>query len=687
MVGWMETVPTVPLRRSESASAWLARHTLIKVVVRGTVHTNAIGHKQSLLSSVGPYIPLANIKPGTKVQLRFLADPLHQAAGGDDANAHSQLHAYQLVKPSLTLEFEPPLGIEISLHATLPPGMDVYFVMYKDHLNADGLFVSTSPVSPGGVPLARPPEPKPGEASEPDSLRELVERIGPDPPKGPMRFSGGGGVRGFSLDGGSGKRVEEGGGQNSTLDDANNANNGDRVKGTEKDEDSNHHHADRFATVHEKGCCNGPWGDWPPRVKPGMGVGPAPSTTWGAWLNLHLDYEIGSIPSVDLFRALGSYSRRRLVRSGFNLWFDSPDHVAMVFEFESLSLSELDTRLSLPLDWTDYSPLFSTWPEFEWAQASWERSGAWDLGVRGAPSRPRLEALPAVSVGVGLALVFALLALLISRERRPRLCWRWSTGCAGRVAARHPRQKHLNPPAHPPLRPSPIGEKDAHTTADMGDEARRIVSIMMRSRNQRSRNQRSRNPTSVETSVIEDANVERCAGGGGGGCAGGGGGGGSGGGGGECAGGGDGGVVGECCGNGEPQAASGASAQMVRQSFGEPHGKSFPPPQLRRQVHPSALEEGCVQESRVVQSPNAHRVRFFLDPVEVACRTPPLSPSHPPRSCCSHSNGAARMAARMAAEAVVAAEAAAEATEAAELAEAARSWQRQQECDGESPPS
>ena len=74
MVGWMETVPTVPLRRSESASAWLARHTLIKVVVRGTVHTNAIGHKQSLLSSVGPYIPLANIKPGTKVQLRFLAD-------------------------------------------------------------------------------------------------------------------------------------------------------------------------------------------------------------------------------------------------------------------------------------------------------------------------------------------------------------------------------------------------------------------------------------------------------------------------------------------------------------------------------------------------------------------------------------------------------------------------------------
>ena len=70
--------------------------------------------------------------------------------------AHSPLNmaAYRLQNNSFSLAFGTPAASSISVEmAPLPIGQSAYFVVGHGVPGADAFFVSTSPYSPGGVPL------------------------------------------------------------------------------------------------------------------------------------------------------------------------------------------------------------------------------------------------------------------------------------------------------------------------------------------------------------------------------------------------------------------------------------------------------------------------------------------------------------------------------------------------------
>jgi hypothetical protein len=62
---------------------------------------------------------------------------------------------YEIDQASFSLEFDTPLTI--GLLDPFPGGQTPYFTLVEGFPVADGFFVSTSPISPGGVPLAQPP--------------------------------------------------------------------------------------------------------------------------------------------------------------------------------------------------------------------------------------------------------------------------------------------------------------------------------------------------------------------------------------------------------------------------------------------------------------------------------------------------------------------------------------------------
>lgn len=189
-----------------------------QVVARGLVDSNVIGRDRTEFG-VGPYTPLAQVEVisslcaqhhrpsptpcqetlqpsaqvGTRVQLRFLADPIRQVPSGDDPHAVEHIHAYevrlsalsvfllitvtnlqslassqsssrahlpdasptstplaQIVKPSFVLEFAPPHDIEIALRVNAAA---THAAATRTILSS--LAAWTDPISPKGKSLQR----------------------------------------------------------------------------------------------------------------------------------------------------------------------------------------------------------------------------------------------------------------------------------------------------------------------------------------------------------------------------------------------------------------------------------------------------------------------------------------------------------------------------------------------------
>lgn len=62
---------------------------------------------------------------------------------------------YEIIQPSFALAFSTP--VSVGLLDPFPAGEKAYFTLVDGFPVSDGFFVSSSPVSPGGVPLAQTP--------------------------------------------------------------------------------------------------------------------------------------------------------------------------------------------------------------------------------------------------------------------------------------------------------------------------------------------------------------------------------------------------------------------------------------------------------------------------------------------------------------------------------------------------
>ena len=116
----------------------------------------AVTHPQSVLAAIAisgrvesnavqPPSPLAAVKAGDNITLSFHADPQSQSA------SESNVHAYKIIASTFNLAFE---TAKLNISSTTPS----YFVLYKGMPKADGFWVSSSPQSPGGVPIVTTPD-------------------------------------------------------------------------------------------------------------------------------------------------------------------------------------------------------------------------------------------------------------------------------------------------------------------------------------------------------------------------------------------------------------------------------------------------------------------------------------------------------------------------------------------------
>lgn len=112
---------------------------LVQVTVTGVVIFNGIADP-----------PLGNINSGEAVALSFDVDSNNFVDGipGDT-------RGYVIDQSSFSLSFSS--GLDMGLLSPFPPGETPYFTLVEGFPVSDGFFVSTSPLSPGGVPLAQSP--------------------------------------------------------------------------------------------------------------------------------------------------------------------------------------------------------------------------------------------------------------------------------------------------------------------------------------------------------------------------------------------------------------------------------------------------------------------------------------------------------------------------------------------------
>lgn len=111
----------------------------VDIIIVGTVVSNAIGDP-----------PLSTVSAGDAASMYFILDSDNFVDGipGDT-------RGYVINQASFTLEFDTP-AIQ-GLLDPFPAGETPYFTLVEGFPVSDGFFVSTSPISPGGVPLEQTP--------------------------------------------------------------------------------------------------------------------------------------------------------------------------------------------------------------------------------------------------------------------------------------------------------------------------------------------------------------------------------------------------------------------------------------------------------------------------------------------------------------------------------------------------
>lgn len=110
----------------------------VRVVVTGQVIFNGIGAP-----------PLGNADAGDAVTIEFTVDSDDFTDGipGDT-------RGYAIDPSSFTASFG---DVQVGLPDPFPDGSTPYFTLVDGFPVADGFFIATSPISPGGVPLAQAP--------------------------------------------------------------------------------------------------------------------------------------------------------------------------------------------------------------------------------------------------------------------------------------------------------------------------------------------------------------------------------------------------------------------------------------------------------------------------------------------------------------------------------------------------
>ena len=117
-----------------------ARADIVSVTATGQVIFNGVGSA-----------PLSGVGSGDQATVSFQIDSNNFVDGipGD-------VRGYVIDESSFTLSFEPS-GVSVGLENPFPAGETPYFGVIDGFPVSDGFFVSTSTVSPGGVPLEQTP--------------------------------------------------------------------------------------------------------------------------------------------------------------------------------------------------------------------------------------------------------------------------------------------------------------------------------------------------------------------------------------------------------------------------------------------------------------------------------------------------------------------------------------------------
>ena len=119
--------------------AAFAQAVVVNVEATGMVIWNGIGDP-----------PLAGVNSGEQVIMSFMVD-----SDVFDEGTPDDTRGYVIDAASFSLSFSG--GVEIGLMDPFPGGQTPYFALVDGYPVSDGFFVSTSPFSPGGVPLAQDP--------------------------------------------------------------------------------------------------------------------------------------------------------------------------------------------------------------------------------------------------------------------------------------------------------------------------------------------------------------------------------------------------------------------------------------------------------------------------------------------------------------------------------------------------
>jgi len=116
-----------------------AQAVIVNVEATGQVFFNGIGDP-----------PLSGVGSGEQMVMSFQVD-----SDLFDEGTPGDTRGYLIDPASFSLSFSG--GVEIGLADPFPPGQTPYFTLVDGFPVSDGFFVSTSPFSPGGVPLAQDP--------------------------------------------------------------------------------------------------------------------------------------------------------------------------------------------------------------------------------------------------------------------------------------------------------------------------------------------------------------------------------------------------------------------------------------------------------------------------------------------------------------------------------------------------
>ncbi|MGE0479666.1 MAG: PEP-CTERM sorting domain-containing protein [Phycisphaerae bacterium] len=117
-----------------------AHAAIITVTAEGAVVSNAV-----------TTAPLDAVGSGDSATLTFQVDSnvFLNGVPGDT-------RGYEIIQPSFSLAFDAP-PVSVGLLSPFPAGQTPYFTLVEGFPVSDGFFVSTTPFSPGGVPISQSP--------------------------------------------------------------------------------------------------------------------------------------------------------------------------------------------------------------------------------------------------------------------------------------------------------------------------------------------------------------------------------------------------------------------------------------------------------------------------------------------------------------------------------------------------